>query len=388
MTETAETGTALALFPKLNLPSVTGITEEMNKSFGTMYTRIEAGIAELPQDMTVKANREKVASYAYSISRTKTGLDEAAAGVSGDAKLIVDAVNAERRQLKTTLDSLRDKAREKLDAWEAAEDARKDRVKSARHYLENVHVYQDQEQATAAIVQKDYIALQEQELTAEKYGEDVEMLLELKTTALERLHRVYQSHVKAEADAAELAELRRLKAEKEEADRIAAEQKAAEEEAAAQAERDRIERERIAEDARIAAVFEAQEKIEAAEREREEAREASRRAEEARQREAEQAEANRIAAAAAAEQAAKEREEQAAEKVRQEQRAEQERIERERLAKEKADRERAADIAHRRKLNGEAAAAIMKVCGLSEKDAQNVVIAIYKEQVPHVTIAY
>jgi len=386
MTETAETGTALALFPKLNLPSVTGITEEMNKSFGTMYTRIEAGIAELPQDMTVKANREKVASYAYSISRTKTGLDEAAAGVSGDAKLIVDAVNAERRQLKTTLDKLRDKAREKLDAWEAAETARKERVRDLASRLAHIEI--SLVGLSSAALLDVWNEINEVEISADIHGEDDSQLWDLRRVALATIDAEVKNAQRREAEAAELEQLRAEKAAREEADRIAAEQKAAEEEAAAQAERDRIERERIAEDARIAAVFEAQEKIEAAEREREEAREASRRAEEARQREAEQAEANRIAAAAAAEQAAKEREEQAAEKVRQEQRAEQERIERERLAKEKADRERAADIAHRKKLNGEAVAGLMKACGLSEKDAQNVVIAIYKEQVPHVTISY
>lgn len=30
----------------------------------------------------------------------------------------------------------------------------------------------------------------------------------------------------------------------------------------------------------------------------------------------------------------------------------------------------------------------MKACELTEKQAQNVVIAIYKEQIPHVSITY
>lgn len=133
MTETTIETKELALFPKLNLPTVTGITEQMNKSFGTMYTRIEAGIAALPTDMSIKKNREEVASYAYSISRTKTGLDEAAAGVSGDAKLIVDAVNKERRELKETLDGLRDKARARKEPRKNGSALRKRRqIRSAQ----------------------------------------------------------------------------------------------------------------------------------------------------------------------------------------------------------------------------------------------------------------
>lgn len=394
---TTETGTELALFPKLNLPSVTGITEQMNKSFGTMYTRIEAGIAELPTDMSIAKNRDAVASYAYSISRTKTGLDAAAKDVAGDAKKIVDAVNDERSQLKATLDKLRDLARAPLDAWQEAEAKRERNVKDAIGSFQNVAIdHAAADSGELSMVLDNLYAWQFKE---EHYGERIEDVKDAHKIAVERISEMLAAAGKREQEAAELEQLRAEKAAREEADRIAAEKKAAEEEAAAQAERDRvaeeerieaarIEHERIAQEAKDTAAREAQEAIDAERRKTEEAEAARVAAEEARQRELQQAEADRIAAAAAAEQAATEREERAAQKVRDEQKAEAERIERERLAKEQADKERAADLAHRKRLNGEAVAGLMKACGLSEKDAQAVVIAIYKEQVPHVTINY
>lgn len=395
---TTETGTALALFPKLNLPSVTGITEEMNRSFGTMYTRIEAGIAELPTDMSIAKNRDAVASYAYSISRTKTGLDAAAKDVAGDAKKIVDAVNDERSQLKTTLDKLRDLARAPLDAWQAAETAKAERADRELHQLSCFRV--DCVSASSEALQSILGNLKAMDAPTEAmFGGRADEVLHERQGVAEWLERRISEEQKREQEAAELEQLRAEKAAREEADRIAAEKKAAEEEAASQAERDRveaeeraeadrIEKERIAQEAKEAAAREAQDKIDAANREAEEARDREEKAKEARQREREEAEANRIAEAAAAEQAAQEREERAAEKVREEQRAEAQRIERERLAKEQADKERAADLAHRKRLNGEAVSGLMKACGLSEKEAQAVVVAIYKEQVPHVSIAY
>jgi len=383
---TTETGTALALFPKLNLPSVTGITEQMNKSFGTMYTRIEAGIAELPTDMSIAKNRDAVASYAYSISRTKTGLDEAASGVSSEAKAIVDAVNAERRQLKTTLDTLRDKARAPLDAWQAAEDQRKDLVRSLSSFLTNIEIMIVGN--TSAELKVMFDDVNATYIGKDMHGEDAEMLSDMLTEALKKIAHEIENAERREAEARELEQLRAEKAAREEADRIAAEKKAAEEEVAAQAERDRIERERIAQEAKETAAREAQEAIDAEKRKTEEAEAARIAAEEARQRAEEKAEADRVAAKAAAEQEAQEREERAAQKVRDEQKAEAARIERERLAQERADQERAADEAHRRKINSAAVAAVMKAASITEAEAKSVIVAIYKGQIPQVTIAY
>lgn len=442
MTDTAEP-TALALFPKLNLPSVTGITEEMNKSFGTMYTRIEEGIRKLPTDMTVKANREAVASYAYQIARTKTGLDKAAADVSGDAKQIVDAVNSERRQLKDTLDTLRDKARAKLDAWEDAQKAKAERADRELHELSCIRV--DVAGLNSGELQTFLGNLKAMDAPTEAmFGEQAEDVLRERQHAAEYLDRLISEEQKREREAAELEQLRAEKAAREEADRLAAEKKAAEEEAAAQAERDRIAAEQKAEADRIAreqiaaeaaatvaamkvtnyntALSQFARMIERAantpsgyiadfiERLGEmdftddaypadkigelwanhtetvaklQTMAVDRVAEEQEAAEREiirrKEEAKRHEAAVAEAAAQHERARIAAEK------AEEDRL---KLAQERADQERAADLAHRKKINTAALAALVKVSEISEDQAKMIITAIAKGQVPHVVITY
>lgn len=389
MTDTpeTETGTALALFPKLNLPSVAGVAEQMNKTFGTMYTRIEAGIAELPTDMSVAANRDKVRSYAYSISRTKTGLDDAAADVAGEAKTIVDTVNAERRQLKSTLDMLRDKARAPLDAWEAKIEAQE---KATADKLEDFA----SELSTCRDQSSVFIADTMGEIAAEIYCEEVfgeagaEQVEEERRITLQKMADMRTAKVRQEEEAAELEQLRREKAEREAAEAARKAEEERKEREAAEAKRQEEERARIAKEAEERAAREAAEKIEAERREKEAAEQRAKEAEERAAKAAEDAKRREIEAqerqkeaAARAEEDAKRREAAAKEEERQ-------RIERERLAKERADQERAADEAHRRKINGEIVAAMMKAFEVNETFARQIVVAIYKGQVPHVTINY
>lgn len=387
MTDTpeTETGTALALFPKLNLPSVAGVAEQMNKSFGTMYTRIEAGIAELPTDMSVAANRDKVRSYAYSISRTKTGLDDAAADVAGEAKTIVDTVNAERRQLKTTLDMLRDKARAPLDAWEAKEKARQDRVAAETQKLGSLP-------ASCALMTADQLreAVNSIDISysGEEYGEDAHRLIALREETRTKLCDMIEKREAEERERAELEQLRREKAEREAAEAARKAEEERKEREAAEAKRQEEERARIAKEAEERAAREAAEKIEAERREKEAAEQRAKEAEERAAKAAEDAKRREIEAqeqqkeaAARAEEDAKRREAAAKEEERQ-------RIERERLAKERADQERAADEAHRRKINTEIVAAMMKAFDVNETFAKQLVVAIYKGQVPHVAINY
>ena len=398
MTDTVDTGTELALFPKLNLPSVTALAEEMNKSFGTMYTRIEEEMRHLPTDMTVKANRERVASFAYSIARTKTGLDKAAAGTVESAKEIVDAVNTERRQLKNTLDILKDKARAPLDAWEEAEQAKKDRAERELHSLARFRVdCLDANSDALKIILGNLKAMDAP--TEQAFGDQVAEVLNERQAVAGWLERRIGEEEKREQEAAELEQLRAEKAAREaaEAARKAEEERKAAE--AAETARREEERARIAQEAAETAKREAAEKIAAAEKAAadaeaariaaiEEARRRDIEAEERRQREAEEAEARRTREAEEASERQRQAEAQAIERERQRVAAEKAQEERERLAKERADQERAADLAHRKKLNGEAVAAIVKACELTDEQAKAVVIAIYKGQIPHVSITY
>lgn len=152
-----------------------------------------------------------------------------------------------------------------------------------------------------------------------------------------------------------------------EAQRLAAEQ-------AAQAERDRIARE--AEIKRQAAE-QAERDKQAALHQAELARQMAELAEQRRIEALERAEAARIEA----EKQAKIEAEQAVERYRQEQQAKAQRIEAERLAREN-------DANNKRAINNAIKAALMHQFGLTDDIAQAVVIAIAKQQIPHIHITY
>lgn len=382
-----EQGTELALFPKLNLPTVTHITEEMNASFKTMYTRLEEDIAHLPTDMTDPKNRAAVASYAYRIARTKTALDAAAQDVSSEAKQIVDAVNDERRQLRTTLDSLKDKARAPLDAWEAEERDKKQRTQQKLDAFRDNYsrlfsaTAEEIRNAAAETAMEIYC----EAIFGEEGAAEIERQRQEHVAELRALARARQ---KQEDEAAELEQLRKEKVEREAAEAARKAEEERKQREADEGRRQEEERARIAQEAAEAAKREAAEAIEREKREREAAEQRAKEAEEReakriedeKRREIEQEEA-RKEAAARAEADAKRREEDAAERERQ-------RIAKAKEAEEEAARQREADITHRKKINGAAMLAIVKASEISEDQAKMIIVAIAKGQIPHVSIAY
>lgn len=392
-TTTTETNALVAL--NLNLPAPTVVAEKVEQAFHTIYGKIEEEIAAFVPDVTTEKGRAAIASLAYKIARTKTGLDEAAAGVTADQKAIIDAVNGERRKMRDDLDALKAKVRAPLDAWEEAEKAKAARAHQAISSLsKNLTGHEDSGELAMMLNN-----LGDWEITAELYGEEMEDVNAAYRDCVERTTKALNAREKYEAEQVELEQLRREKAEREaaEASRIAEEERKQREEE--EKRRQEEERQRIEQEARERAEREAQEKIENERREREAAEARAKEAEERAERERQEAEERRQREA----DEAKRREEEAARKAEEERKAAEERArqeerdriererqqqERERLAKEKADQERAADLAHRKKLNGEAMDALIKACELTEAQAKAVVIAICREQVPHVAISY
>lgn len=396
MTETAETGTALVAL-NLNLPTPLFVAEQVSKAYAGIFDKIEEEIANFVPDVTTEKGRKEIASFAYKIARTKTALDDAAKNVTADQKAIIDAVNAERSKRWDEIEALQKKARAPLDAWDAEQTEIKDRALSAiRGFKFSRDDHEGKDSAELTMVLDN---LENWRFGDKMYGDYLQEVLDAHQEAVDTVKAILEKQEKYEAEQIELEQLRREKAEREEADRLKREQEEAAEAAriaeeerkaqeAAEAKRQEEERARIAKEAEEKAARDAAEKIAAEQKAREDA---EKRAAEAEAREAQRIEDDKRRAEQAAKDAAENaRIQEAAAKRREEEAANRER---ERLAqmaaeKEQADRERAADIAHRKKLNGEAVAALMKACGLSEKAAQDIVIAIYKEQVPHVAISY
>lgn len=326
-----------------------------------VVSKLEAHVRALPLDATTEKGRKHIKSVAYDVARSKTALDNMGKEVQESAKAIVDRVNADRRVVKTRLDTLRDEVKAPVVEFEQREAARVEGHQIAIRDIEALARFDfapDEETVSAR-----------QAELARLYARDFEEFKERAKVAFE------QSNVNLSAHA-EAAKARRIQ--REEDDRKAT--------LAAEEERKRLEAERIAREERIAQ--------EAAERSRIQAEQAAQAERERLEREARVAVAREQAAAQAMKEAQARAE---CEKIAAARRAEEEKeravqAERERVASEKMRQEaeakrRAADKAHKSAVNNEALKALVDA-GVPDDLGKVVIKAIALGKVPHVSINY
>ena len=292
--------------------------------------QIRQAVNEVP-DLTTKKGRDRVASLAAQVSRSKTAIEKPGREYLKRLKEAVRPAEAEIKRFVDACDELRDATRKPLTEWEAEQE----RIK-AEEAMNALHA-----EALEMNIKFD------QELAA-KFEADHEMAL-LMNDAFDR----------------------------EQADK------------AAEAERQRIAHEE--EIKRLAAAAAAREVEQRAQREREEAahREAVLKAQ------AEQAERDRIAAEQKAEadkQAAIEAERRKAQEEADRIRREAEQREQARLAEEKrkADEQarREADVKHRKAVGTEIVKALLANTSLTRDQAIEVLTAVKDGRIPHTGISY
>lgn len=312
-----------------------------------LFDRVSENARSVVFDMSVKKDRESLKSFAYSLARIKTTVDnhgkELVSGIKQQAALI----DADRKFWRDNMELLQDEIRKPLTDFEQAE---KDRIAKHEESILSINFYK-----TAVIADKDSVWLKGvirnvEEIAIDSSFEEYEEQAKLaKFETLEVLRKALVEREKYEAEQAELERLR-------------------------QAEILRQQQEREAQIAR-----------EAAEKATREAEEKARFEVERVQREKREAE-QREARLKAEKEAAELRAVQAAENERK-------RIEAEQAAKAEAERKaeeaRLADVEHRRKINQEAVSALCYcVAGLTEEMAKDVIRAIAKPAVPNVSIKY
>ncbi len=357
--------------------------------------------AEVP-DLTTKKGRDRIASLAYKVSKTKTLVDDFGKELVAEEKKRLALIDADRKKWRDECDKLRDEIRKPLTDWEQAE---ADRIQRHKDAIQKLRELSAPAMGTDSAAISGLIAQAETVTLGDHWQEFAAEAGKAKDETLAILRFNLQRRQQYESEQAELARLRAEAArrEQEDADRRAAEREAqrireaeerarreaeeaaakarADAEAAARAEREAIEAKaraerEAAERARIASEqAEARAKAEAeaaklreqdAERRRVESEERAKRdAQEA----AERAERDRVAAVEA-----------------ERQRAERQRIaEQEAAAKAQAERE--ANKEHMRRINREALAGIMAV-GISEEQGKALIKAIASGAVPHVSVSY
>ncbi|EOE0727636.1 hypothetical protein [Klebsiella pneumoniae] len=292
--------------------------------------QIRQAVNEVP-DLTTKKGRDRVASLAAQVSRSKTAIEKPGREYLKRLKEAVRPAEAEIKRFVDACDELRDATRKPLTEWEAEQERIKAEEAMNALHAEALAMNEEFDRQLAARIESDH-----------------EMAL-LMNDAFDR----------------------------EQADK------------AAEAERQRIAHEE--EIKRLAAAAAAREVEQRAQREREEAalREAALKAQ------AEQAERDRIAAEQKAEadkQAAIEAERRKAQEEADRIRREAEQREQARLAEEKrkADEQarREADVKHRKAVGTEIVKALLANTSLTRDQAIEVLTAVKDGRIPHTGISY
>lgn len=357
--------------------------------------------AEVP-DLTTKKGRDRIASLAYKVSKTKTLVDDFGKELVAEEKKRLALIDADRKKWRDECDKLRDEIRKPLTDWEQAEADRIQRHKDAIQKLRELSapaMGTDSAAISGLIAQAEAVALGDhwQEFAAEA-GKAKDETLAILRFNLQRRQQY-------ESEQAELARLRAEAArrEQEDADRRAAEAKAEAERLAAEREAQRIreaeerarrEAEEAAAKARADAEAAARAEREAAERARIASEQAEARAKaeaEAAKLREQDAERRRVESEERAKRDAKE----AAERAERDRvaavEAERQRAERQRIAEQeaaaKAQAEREANKEHMRRINREALDGIV-AAGISEEQGKALIKAIASGAVQHVSISY
>lgn len=334
------------------------------RDFTPEIEKIRTMAKDLPVDMSVKKNRDEVASFAYKVAKSKTAVEKAGAALSAEYKEIPKKIDATRRAYKEAFESLQVEVRQPLTEWEAVEAQRVARLEETIQWIKSFNDQSaDTHESTGLKISLELI----NELVVNESLEEYETEAHrVKAASIKHLEEQIVIAEKREAEQAELESLRKAAAEQAKKDREAqiardaAENARKEAEQAAQAEREKHERERIA--AEMVAE-QAKRDLELAEQRRiAQENQAKLDAIEAEKRAAEQADAARQA----------EIDRQAAEAKR---------IEDGRLKRE-------ADTKHKGAINRQALADLVEHADITEEQAKLVIKCIAKRLIANVTINY
>lgn len=362
MTEQAKTDTAQTHLVVIEPTTAVALFTE-GQGVAELLADIRQKATSLVPDTTTAKGRKEIASIAHAVARTKTYLDGIGKEQTDKFKEIPKRIDANRKQIRDTLDALKDEVRAPLTQYEAAEEARVAALQSRLARLNELGSSASIEIAAADL----QVMLNEVEQNAldDTWQELLPQATVAKELAAKRLGEALAARQKYEADQAELEQLRQKQAEQERIDR----ERLIVEQAAEQARQEEENRQRLEREAAQHREQEAQRQAQVAQQAAEQARRDSEAAELARK----QAEAN---AARQAEEAAARAAEQERQRIADEQRQ-----------KAAEDAARAADMEHRRTINNAILMDLMGL-GIDEGKAINLIKHIAGNKIDHLTINY
>ncbi|MBO0505290.1 hypothetical protein FED29_017845 [Aeromonas veronii] len=362
MTEQAKTDTAQTQLVVIEPTTAVALFTE-GQGVAELLADIRQKASSLVPDVTTAKGRKEIASVAHAVARTKTYLDGLGKELTDQYKEIPKRIDANRKTLRDTLDTLKDEVRAPLTQYEAAEEARVAALQSRLARLNELGSSASIEIAAADL----QVMLNEVEQNAldDTWQELLPQATVAKELAAKRLGEALAARQKYEAERAELEQLRQKQAEQDRIDR----ERLIVEQAAEQARREEENRQRLERKAAQHREQEAQRQAQVAQQAAEQARRDAEAAELARQ----QAEAN---AARMAEEAAARAAEQERQRIADEQRQ-----------KAAEDAARSADMEHRRTINNAILMDLMGL-GIDEGKAINLIKHIASNKIDHLTINY
>ena len=327
--------------------------------------QIKAQVSSIVPDVTTAKGRKEIASLAYKVAQSKSAIDAEGKKLKEQYTVVTNKIDADRKFARDELDAERDRIRQPLTDWENAE---KDRV--AKHeaairaikslYDENT-AFQELHVIRGSIFDLENFNIDE---SFEEYEEQAKLA---KFETLEKLRTALVACEKADAERAELEHLRQAEIERQQKERDekiareAADKARVEAEAKALADHKRAEQEKLEAEQREARLKLEKEQAELREQQlKQQAIEREKQAEIDRQKAVE---------------------------------AERLRIEKEAQAKadaeRKAEEQRKANVEHMRTINREAFSAIEGLSlGIPEAQIKELITAIAKNQIPHISIKY
>jgi len=321
----------------------------------------EQAANEVP-DLTTKKGRDRIASLAAQVSRSKTAVEKPGREYLKRIKEMPKAIEAELREFVNSMDALRDEVRAPLNEWEQAEAARVTKHQDCIDWLRDSATVFAEESSEDIQLRIDQVEAVDVGASLEEFEAEAHRV---KASSLATLRGALAARQKHEAELAAIAKFQAEQAEREQKER-----------------EDRIARE-AAEQAQREAEQRAQAERDAAAKREADAKAAAERRELELKLQAEQAEREKLEAQQRAEQAerdAAERAERAAAAERQRQADEQARIEAEAKARE-------ADIAHKTAVLTSIKESFMGA-GITEEQAKAIINMIRKGEVPSVSITY
>lgn len=184
-----------------------------------LLAKVRQAIDAFEPDMSTASGRKAIASMAYRVAKAKTYLEDEGKKLADQQKEIPKRIDATRRMIRDTLDKWRDEVRAPLTAWEQAEEARINGIKTDLDELQAVA--SDTTQRPSNVIRERLAEVEAMAITEAAFAEFTASAAALKDKAVAALRVQLDAAVVREAEQAELARLRAEAAAREQADREA-----------------------------------------------------------------------------------------------------------------------------------------------------------------------